>query len=129
MTSPVGQSPARTGDPAGPGEGGPIGGRPIGDRPVGRFLMQVLWPAFLVAVIGEGLLFSMIDPQELTIVGLHLADSREAAYTVGFFILWALFSISSGLTYWLVRGTPPETPNLLHGPRDLEHQDKGLIGR
>lgn len=104
----------RPGTVAGPGEAvdddalppGP-GARPAG--PFGRFAMQVLWPAFLVSVVAEGLLFSMVDPHELVIVGLHLADSREATYSVGFFLLWALFSVSSGLTWWLASCPPAET--------------------
>jgi hypothetical protein len=60
---------------------------PIGDRRTARLLMQVLWPAFMVAVIGEGLVFSLIDPHELVVVGVHLAHSREAAYTIGLFML------------------------------------------
>lgn len=76
----------------------------IGDRKFGRFLMQVLWPAFMVAVVAEGVFFSMVDPHELVIVGLHLADSRGAAYTVGFLLFWALFTVSSALTYILVNG-------------------------
>lgn len=70
----------------------------------GQILMQVLWPAFLMAIVAEGVLFSMVDPHELVIVGAHLADSREAAYTVGFFVFWALFACSSGMTYLLSRG-------------------------
>ena len=83
---------------------------PVGSRKLGRFLMYVLWPAFLVAVVAEGVIFSMIDPHELVIVGLHLADSREATYSVGFFILWILFSISSGLTWWLASTPEPDRP-------------------
>ena len=116
-------------DGSGPDDDRPVGGRPIGDRPFGRFLMQVLWPAFLVAVMGEGVLFSLIDPHELVVVGLHLADSREAAYTVGFFILWALMSFACGLTWWLVRGEPGPPAQLLQTPEDLRHRDKGLVGR
>lgn len=77
---------------------------PIGSRRLGRFMMQVLWPAFLMAIVAEGVLFSMVDPQELVIVGLHLADSREAAYTIGFFVFWALFSACSSLTFFLTLG-------------------------
>ena len=84
--------------------------KPIGDRPAGRVLMYVLWPAFLMSAVAEGVFFSMIDPQELTIVGIHLADSREAAYTVGFFLFWVLFSLCSGLTYLLAR--PPADGSL-----------------
>lgn len=75
-----------------------------GDRPAGRFLMQVLWPAFLVAVVAEGLFFSMVDPQHLALLGIPIADERESAYTVGFFVFWVLFSASSGLTWLLSRG-------------------------
>jgi len=83
-----------------------------GGRRTGRFMMQVLWPAFLMAIVAEGLLFSMVDPHELVIVGLHLADSREAAYTVGFFLFWLLFACSSGITYLLSHGMeePPAPP-------------------
>ncbi len=68
-----------------------------------RLLMQVLWPAYLAAIVATGLLFSMIDPHELSIVGVHLADSREGAYTVGFLLLWACFSLASAMTFMLAR--------------------------
>ncbi len=91
--------------------------KPIGDRRLGRVMMFVLWPAFLMSAVAEGVFFSMIDPQELNIVGLHLADSREAAYTVGFFLFWALFSLSSGLTWWLAKSDrPPEGVGAGQGP-------------
>ncbi len=77
-----------------------IGQRPAG--PCARCLMSVLWPAFLVAIAAEGVLFSLVDPHELLAVDLHLDSSREAAYTAGFLILWLLFSASSALTYWLM---------------------------
>lgn len=71
---------------------------------VGRVVMQVLWPAFLMAIVAEGILFSMIDPRELRIVADWLRESRVAAYTVAFFVLWALFAGSSGITYLLAHG-------------------------
>ena len=80
--------------------------KPFGERRIGRFMMQVLWPSFLMAAVAVGVVFSMIDPQELVFIGLHLADSREAAYTVGFFVFWALFAASSALTW--VLSTSPE---------------------
>lgn len=73
----------------------------IGTHRSGRLLMQVLWPSFLVAVVAEGLFFSCIDPLELSIVTHRLGDSREAAYTIGFFLFWALLSASSLFT-WLI---------------------------
>src|SRR5690606_40865692 len=71
----------------------------------GRFLMQVLWPSFLVAIVAEGVFFSMIDPEELALAGVDLAGSRQAAYTVGFLVFWFLFSLSSALTWLLTLGT------------------------
>jgi len=100
----------------------------ISDRKAGRILMQVLWPAFLISIVAEGIFFSMIDPQELEIVGMYLANSREAAYTIGFFVFWALLTLSSGLTYMLAHGSAP-APEALRPPEDHEHRHKDLIGR
>mgnify|MGYP006276495537 CR=1 FL=1 len=102
--------------------------KPIGDRRFGRFMMQVLWPSFLVAGVAEGVFFSMIDPHELVIVGIHLADSREAAYTVGFFLFWALLAIGCSLT-WILASDHHRPPSLLDGDDDRKHRDKALIGR
>ncbi len=109
-------------------EGGCVS-KPIGDRRTGRFLMQVLWPAFLMSIVAEGIFFSMIDPIELDIVGLHLAASREGAYTVGFFVFWVLFTASSGITYLLGQGSgrPPDLREDDDSGR--KHADKPLIGR
>lgn len=67
------------------------------------FLMQVVWPAFLGAVVGVGLLFSLIDPAELVVVAHHLDGSRMGAYTVGFFGLWAVLMLACSLTWYLIR--------------------------
>lgn len=102
--------------------------RAIGDRVAGRFMMQVLWPSFLVAAIAEGVFFSMIDPHDLVVAGQHMGDNADAAYTIGFFVFWVLFAVSSGLTWILSRGSEPPA-NLLQTPEDRRHQDKSLIGR
>lgn len=102
--------------------------KPIGDRKLGRFLMMVLWPAFLMSIVAVGVFFSMIDPHELDVVGMHLADSRDAAYTIGFFVFWVLFTLGCSLTYFLSNTTTPP-PNLLQSPEDRKHEDKALIGR
>ena len=70
-----------------------------------RFLMQVLWPAFLMAIVAVGVLFSLVDPNEMHAVVSYLGDSREAAYTLGFLVLWIMFTASSGLTYLLAHGS------------------------
>lgn len=66
-------------------------------------LMWVLWPSFLMAGIGVGVLFSLVDPQDLHLFGEPLEASRMAVYSVGFFALWALGSISSYLTAMLAQ--------------------------
>ncbi len=96
----------------------------IANRKPGRILMQVLWPAFLVAIVAEGIFFSMIDPQELDVVARFLSDSREAAYTVAFLVFWALFTLSSGLTYMLVHdGDRADSAG-----NGRKHGDGALIG-
>lgn len=75
----------------------------LGERRLGRFMMQVLWPAFLVAIVAEGLLFSLFDPHQFG-ADAESALSREAVYTLGFFALWALFACSSALTWLLSQG-------------------------
>lgn len=77
---------------------------------IARIVMQVLWPAFLMAVVAEGITFSLVDPQELNFVAAYLNDSRAAAYTVSFFVFWALFACSSGITYFLAHGVDGPPP-------------------
>ncbi len=79
---------------------------------VSKFFMQVVWPAFLGAIVAVGVFFSAIDPHELDLVGIHLASSRTGAYTAGFLVFWLLFSVSSGITWWLVRTDRNESGGL-----------------
>jgi len=66
-------------------------------------LMWVIWPAFLVAAIAEGIFFTVFDPFELHFFGEVLDLSRGAIYTMGFFGFWALGIASSALTVFLER--------------------------
>ena len=65
--------------------------------------VAVLWPAFVIAAFAEFVVFALLDP-----AALHLPSgesmSRPAAYTVGFFVFWALGALSSALTLYLLRG-------------------------
>ena len=63
-----------------------------------RRLMWIAWPAFLLAGVIEMLVFAMVDPQSLHWFGQPLALSREAVYTLAFFIFWILTMASSALT-------------------------------
>ena len=66
-----------------------------------RRLMWIAWPAFLIAGVIEMLLFAVLDPQNLQWFGQPLQLSREAIYTLAFFVIWVLTMISSALTVLL----------------------------
>jgi len=72
-----------------------------GRSPWIRCLMQVLWPAFIGAGVTVGLLFSLIDPLQISWVQLYLNESREASYTLGFLLFWVLFALACGMTWYL----------------------------
>ncbi|NSX06210.1 hypothetical protein [Cupriavidus gilardii] len=63
-----------------------------------RWLMWVLWPAFVGAAVAFVLVFSLIDPRELRILGQPLELSHGAVYTIGFAVAWAVCALSSALT-------------------------------
>lgn len=60
--------------------------------------MWIVWPAFLVAAVLEMLVFAFIDPSEMHWQGHSLDLSREAIYTLTFFIFWGATVVSSALT-------------------------------
>lgn len=68
-----------------------------------RRLMWILWPSFLVAIPASGVYFSLFDPVDLDVLGVHVAAHRGMAYTIGFFAFWLLGAASSTLTVLLSR--------------------------
>lgn len=60
--------------------------------------MAIAWPAFLAAGLLEILVFAVFDPQDLHWNGEPLALSRQAIYTLAFFVFWGVTSASSTLT-------------------------------
>lgn len=76
--------------------------------------MQVLWPAFGGAALTVGLVFSMIDPVQIEWVHLYLHDSRQAAYTLGFLMFWALYTMACSLTWYLASTETPGNEPRLH---------------
>ena len=79
-----------------------------------RLLGPVLWPSFLVAAVATAIFFAHIDP--LTLQAQTLTDwqiSRQAGYTVGFLMFWAVCAGSSALTMYLGATPVPDSP----GPR------------
>lgn len=53
-----------------------------------RHWMGIAWPAFLLAAVLEMLVFAMVDPGDLHWFGQPLDWSRQAVYTVAFFVFW-----------------------------------------
>lgn len=67
-----------------------------------RHWMGIAWPAFLLAAVLEMIVFAMVDPGDLHWFGQPLAWSRQAVYTVAFFVFWGVTAVSSALTALLV---------------------------
>jgi len=65
-----------------------------------RWLMWVLWPAFLVGGLATAVVFSLVDPSDLSLFGRPIEASREAVYTIGFLLAWLLCALSSALTLY-----------------------------
>jgi len=64
-----------------------------------------LWPSFLAASVATMFFFAFFDP---TLFGEgavppHWLNNRMAGYAVGFFFFWAICTLSSALTLYLVR--------------------------
>jgi hypothetical protein len=66
-----------------------------------KYLMWILWPSFIAASIGVGVIFTLVDPEALVVLGSPLNLSRTAVYTLGFFVLWAICATSSALSCFL----------------------------
>jgi len=61
-------------------------------------LMCIAWPAFLMAGVMEMVVFAFVDPQ--AIYGLESSGSftREAIYTIAFFVFWLVIVAAGVLT-------------------------------
>jgi hypothetical protein len=66
--------------------------------------MRVLWPSFLVAAVAEMVFFAFFDPGEFFLFGRPLELTRTAIYSIGFFFLWGVAAISSGISVYLEHG-------------------------
>ncbi|MFD0667146.1 hypothetical protein ACT80S_05475 [Ramlibacter sp. MAHUQ-53] len=67
-----------------------------------KLIMAVAWPAFLAACLLEAAVFAVVDPLDLSWAGDPLGWSRQAVYTVGFFVFWAACIASSVTALTLV---------------------------
>jgi hypothetical protein len=68
----------------------------------------VIWPSFFAAGVATMVFFAIVDPVELAAMTWpHASISREAGYTIGFFMFWACTFSSSFFTA-LLSGAPPD---------------------
>jgi len=65
--------------------------------------MWILWPGFIVAIPAVGVVFSLVDPHQLHLLGRPLEVSPLGAYSLGFLFFWALGAAASALTCFLQR--------------------------
>ncbi len=74
-----------------------------GDRQMtAQRLMCIAWPAFLMTVLLEGLVFAVIDPMDLHFVAEGFELSRQGFYTLAFFVFWGIIAIASALSIFLL---------------------------
>lgn len=67
-----------------------------------RLSLSILWPSSSAAGIGIGIVFTLVDPMELVVLGQHVHASRSAVYSLGFFILCAIASMASAMSCLLL---------------------------
>jgi hypothetical protein len=69
-------------------------------------LGAILWPSFFAAGVATMVCFAFFDPVELIALATpgH-SISREAGYTLGFFLFWLATCASSMFTWILLRPT------------------------
>lgn len=89
----------------------------IGEKPGrARTLMLVLWPAFLMAGVLEALVFSLVNPQELSWFETAGVDvSLQAVYTLAFLVFWLILSLASTITLLMSRLS--DVPDAAHPKR------------
>lgn len=63
----------------------------------------VLWPSFLVAGVAEIIFFTLINPQELYLLGQPVHFSVLATYSIGFFAFWLLCASASLVTLYFAQ--------------------------
>ena len=75
----------------------------------------VLWPAFIAACAASLLFFAAVDPLLLRDAGprLFAGINRDSGYALGFLFFWAVGTLASGLSVFLIRsrrGSDPSRP-------------------
>lgn len=81
----------------------PPGAAPSPRLPIVQRAGAIVWPSFFTACVMTTVFFALIDPVELRdISALKVDVSREAGYTIGFFMFWMASASSSLFTALLL---------------------------
>lgn len=73
-------------------------------RPMAQRVGAILWPSFFSAGVATMVFFAFVDPLALRDISFpRLPLTRQAGYTIAFFLFWAATTGSSLFTWWLLR--------------------------
>ena len=73
-------------------------------RPLAQRVGAILWPSFFAAGVATMAFFAFVDPlqlRDITFPGVEI--SREAGYSIAFFMFWLATASSSLFTWILLR--------------------------
>jgi hypothetical protein len=89
---------------AGPQAGDPEAG-PVAWSQLAQDMAVTLWPSFLAASVATMFFFAFFDPSLFGEGAMppRWLTHRMAGYAIGFFFFWAICTLSSALTLYLVR--------------------------
>ena len=69
-----------------------------------RVVGPIIWPSFLVSALATWVFFLAIDPADLHAATFpHWEIGRQAGYSIGFLMFWAVSAAASFLTSVLVQ--------------------------
>jgi len=81
---------------------------------------QILWPAFLIAGVLEMVVFSWVDPTQLKL-GQWQPDA-QTTYSLAFFVFWALVTVSSLLSHWMMKAASDSPAEVRRARRHARRQ-------
>ena len=77
---------------------------PSAPLPWGQRVGVVAWPSFFAAGVATTVFFAFVDPLQLRDITFpDLALTREAGYTIAFFLFWSATAGASAFTSILLR--------------------------
>ncbi|WP_295505544.1 hypothetical protein [Accumulibacter sp.] len=98
-----------------------------------KYVIWVLWPAFIAAGIAETIFFTMIDPRQLYLFGQLVEWSVTATYSTGFLLFWLVCIGSSLMTYLMMPTDAKDALRKAAGDRDdlarPRRREQGGVGR